>query len=84
MTQLVLISLAAFWAWEYLLTLSPWTLPAWLQPPLVIGLAVGACYLPGRVLLVVAVGGSVALLHQLLVLADVILTTRQIRRIPHI
>lgn len=84
MTQLVLTSLGVFWAWEYLLTLSPVTIPAWLQPLLVAAAAAGAWYLPERVLLVAAVAGAVALLHQLLTATHAAQAVRQVRRVPRI
>lgn len=84
MLHLVLASLCVFWAWECLTALLPIALPAWLQPILVLGGAVGARYLPIPALYVGAICGVVALLHQLLSVMEQVIRTRNVRRVPRI
>jgi hypothetical protein len=60
---LVLLALAAFWAWETVLSVLPIALPAWLQPFLVLGIAYGAQYLSEPLLWAAAAAGAVGLLH---------------------
>lgn len=64
MTHLVVSALAVLWAWEYLLTLSPLVLPAWMQPALVAGCALGVGHVPDRFVTAAACAGLVALLHR--------------------
>jgi hypothetical protein len=82
--QLVTAALALFWAWECLVALLPFIIPSWLQPVLVLGGAVGVRYLPGTVLLVGAISGAVALLHQLLTVMGAVSSAPRVRRIPRI
>lgn len=63
---MIVTALAVFWAWEFVLVLLPWPVPAPVQPAVVAGLAYGAGYLPPAVVLAGAVAGAVALLHTLL------------------
>jgi hydrogenase/urease accessory protein HupE len=60
---LLLISLGTFTAWEWVAVALPFSLPAWLQPITVVGLAYEVQRLPERWLLAVAAAGAVALLH---------------------
>lgn len=62
---LVLAALAVFWAWEFLLVLSPVRVPPFLQPPLVAGLGYLATLLSATVLFPAAIAGAVAILHAL-------------------
>jgi hypothetical protein len=61
--HVLLIALAAFTAWEWLLVTLPFAVPAWLQPVLVVAIAYGAQRLNERWLVAVAAAGLVALLH---------------------
>jgi hypothetical protein len=61
--RFLLISLATFTAWEWLAVTLPVSLPAWLQPLAVVGLAYEAQRLPAPWLTAVAAAGAVALLH---------------------
>jgi hypothetical protein len=65
MIPLIVASLAVFAVWEYLIMVLPVSIPAWLQPALVAGFAVGASAVPPAVLRVLAVTGAVALCHAL-------------------
>lgn len=58
-----LIAFATFTAWEWLAVALPFSLPAWLQPLAVVGIAYGAQQLPAPWLLALAAAGAVALLH---------------------
>jgi len=58
---LIIASLAVFWAWETLLVVVPWTIPAWLQPFIVLAGALGFCWPDWRV--AAAAAGAVGLLH---------------------
>jgi hypothetical protein len=60
--RLLLIAFATFTAWEWLRDLLP-TIPAALQPLVVVGLAYGAQRVPGPWLAAVAAAGVVAVLH---------------------
>jgi hypothetical protein len=61
--RFALIALATFTAWEWLLVVLPFSLPAGLQPLAVVGLAFEAQRLPVPWLAAVAAAGAVALLH---------------------
>lgn len=61
MLELVIASLAVFWAWEAVLVVVPWTIPPWLQPLLVLAGAVAFCWPDWRVAM--AAAGAVGLLH---------------------
>lgn len=61
--RLLLLALATFTVWEWLAVILPTTLPAWLQPLVVAGMAYGAQWLPERWLFALAVAGLVAVLH---------------------
>lgn len=61
---LLITALAVLWVWEYLLLLSPVHIPVWLQPIIVVGLAVAAPYVPDHILMIGAVAGAVALFHR--------------------
>ncbi|MFE4681547.1 hypothetical protein ACFRNJ_12015 [Streptomyces sp. NPDC056721] len=61
--RLLLIAFAAFTAWEWLRDVLPVSLPAAVQPLVVVGLAYGAQHLPGPWLAATAAAGVVALLH---------------------
>jgi hypothetical protein len=61
--QILLIAFATFTAWEWLIEVLPFTLPAGLQPVAVAGLAYGAQRLPEPWLVALAAAGMVALLH---------------------
>jgi hypothetical protein len=61
--ELLVLSLAVLWAWEFVLVLSPVSIPAIVQPPMVVGIAYGALHIPDKLLLAGAVAGAVALLH---------------------
>lgn len=63
MLEILVLSLAVLWAWEFVLILSPVSIPAILQPPMVAGIAYGALSIPDEILLAGAVAGAVALLH---------------------
>lgn len=65
MISLLLVSLAAFWAWEFLSGLSPVNISIRLAPLLVAALALGITYLPARFLLAAASAGAVALWRRL-------------------
>lgn len=90
MLRLLVLSLAVLWAWEFVLILTPVSIPAILQPLLVAGIAYGACYIPEQILLAGAVAGAVALLHLLVrqwsesgpVLSQMIGRRRPTSRIP--
>lgn len=62
---LVIISLAAFAVWEYLLDHAPVRIPPAVQPLIVVGLAAGGSLLDTRWLVPLAAAGAVALLHAL-------------------
>lgn len=55
--------LAAFWAYETIVLLSPWEIHPLLTPWLMLGLGAGAMYLPPGVSVVMATAGVVGLLH---------------------
>jgi hypothetical protein len=61
--HVLLLCLATFTAWEWLLEVLPVGLPAGLQPLAVVGLAYEAQRLPAPWLVSVAAAGVVALLH---------------------
>lgn len=61
MLALLVAALAVFWAWETLLVLSPWTIPSWLQPFVVLVAALVFCWPDWRV--AGAAAGAVGLLH---------------------
>lgn len=61
MTELIIAALAIFWAWETVLAVCPWTIPAWLQPLLVLAGATAFCWPDWRVAM--AAAGAVGLLH---------------------
>ncbi|MER5754303.1 hypothetical protein [Streptomyces sp. NPDC002088] len=61
--RLLLIAFATFTAWEWLVVVLPFALPAALQPLAVVGLAYEAQRLPGSWLAATAAAGVVALLH---------------------
>jgi hypothetical protein len=61
--RLLLIAFATFTAWEWLVVVLPFTLPAWLQPLVVVGLAYEAHRVPVPWLTAAAAAGVVALLH---------------------
>ncbi len=61
--HVLLMALAAFTAWEWVLVTLPVAVPAWLQPAVVVAMAYGAQRLPDRWLTALAVAGAVALLH---------------------
>jgi hypothetical protein len=61
--RLLLIAFATFTAWEWLRDVLPLTIPAALQPLVVVGLAYEAQRLPGPWLTAVAAAGAVAVLH---------------------
>lgn len=61
--HVALLALAAFTAWEWLLAVLPFALPAALHPLVVVGLAYGAQYLPLPWLVAAAAAGLVGLLH---------------------
>lgn len=69
MIQFLLVSLGVFAVWEYLRMVLPFSIPALLQPLVVIGLAVGATHLDREWVFPLAVAGAVAILHRF-VLAD--------------
>jgi hypothetical protein len=85
MVRLVTTALAVFAVWEYVTLLLPVRIPAWLQPALVAGFAVGAQELPTRVLSVIAITGAVALCHACVAAPSVTTVDRRQRaRVPHI
>jgi hypothetical protein len=55
--------LAAFWAYETLVLLSPWEINPLITPWLMLGLAAGAMYLPFEISVALAAAGVVGLLH---------------------
>ena len=59
--EILVLTLAVFFVWEFVLEAVPWTIPPWLQPLLVFGAALGLSWPDWRTAL--AVGGGVALLH---------------------
>lgn len=61
--ELLLLTLAVFGVWEAILALVPWTIPAWLQPFIVTGIALGATWPDLDPRLALAVMGAVGLLH---------------------
>jgi hypothetical protein len=61
--RFLLIAFATFTAWEWLAVVLPFSLPAWLQPLAVVGLAYGAQRVPMPWLTAAAAAGVVALLH---------------------
>ena len=61
--HVVLLALATFTAWEWLIVVVPVAIPAALQPLAVVGLAYEAQRLPGPWLVATAAAGAVALLH---------------------
>lgn len=81
---LVVTALAVLWAWEYLLILSPVTVPTWMQPALVAGCAIGATHVPLWLLTAAAVGGLVALLHRIVAPAASAQVVRRTRRLPRV
>lgn len=83
---LVLVALAAFALWEWLLLL-PVQVATWLQPALVVALASGLSLVPDRALLPLAAAGAVGLLHSLVrhEPADPVMLRRGVgRRIPNL
>lgn len=80
--DLVITALAAFWAWELFLALSPLRPPAWLQPILVAGVALGAQYIPEPFLTAAAIAGIVALLHRVVTEAPMVLHRPRRRSLP--
>lgn len=80
--HLLITALAVLWAWEYLLILCPVRIPAWLQPALVAGCAIGATHVPGWVINAAAVAALVALGHKLLSSTSDVVVHRTGRRIP--
>ena len=61
MLDLLIASLAVFWAWEAALVVVPWTIPPWLQPLLVLGASAAFSWPDWRVAM--AASGAVGLLH---------------------
>lgn len=61
--RLLLIAFATFTAWEWLVVVLPFALPAGLQPLAVVGLAYGAQHVPDQWLVATAAAGAVAVLH---------------------
>ena len=61
--NLILVSLAAFWGWEFIAGLSPWKINPRLAPLLVAALSYGATFLPGHILLALAAAGGVAVIR---------------------
>lgn len=61
--MIIIAVLAIFFVWETVLSVLPWTVPAWLQPLLVYAAALAYCWPHWR--LALAVSGGVALLHVL-------------------
>lgn len=59
--QFLLVSLATFGLWESINSVSPWTIPAWLHPAAVYGIALFFTYPDWRIAF--SVMGSVAILH---------------------
>lgn len=80
--DLVITALAVFWAWELILVASPLHPPAWLQPILVAGGALGAQYVPELFLTAAAVAGIVALLHRIVTGAPMVLHRPRRRSLP--
>lgn len=64
--HLLVAVLAVLWAWEWLLVLSPFGIPSWLQPALVAGCALGVPYVAEPFVTAGAVAGGVAVLHRFL------------------
>ncbi|MFE9834048.1 hypothetical protein ACFYP4_02695 [Streptomyces sp. NPDC005551] len=83
---LLTTALAVFAAWELLITLLPVHIPAWLQPALVAGFAVGATHLPAGVLEVAAVVGIVVVLHSFVAVSATATVVRRSRgsRLPNL
>jgi hypothetical protein len=61
MFAFLLASLATFGIWESVNSVSPWTIPSWLHPVAVYGIALFFTYPDWRIAF--AVMGSVAILH---------------------
>lgn len=82
--SLIVTALAVWWAWEYLLVLSPVAVPAWMQPALVAGCAAGAVHLPLALLTAAAAAGLVALLHRISAAPDTprLVVRRRTGRLP--
>jgi hypothetical protein len=77
---LLLSTLAIFFVWETVLSVVPWTIPAWLQPVLVYGATLAYVWPDWR--LALAVAGAVALLHILTVSRGAASGTPQVLRRP--
>lgn len=77
--------LAVLWAWEYLLVLSPVSIPTWMQPALVAGCAIGSTHVSAWCLTAAAISGGVAVLHRVLAPSTVpagVVVRRRTRRLP--
>lgn len=83
MMHFLIISLAVLLVWETILLITPGPIPPWIQPPIVVGLAVLTQWVDGSILYWLAVGGAVLLMHQLIV-ADTPMVTHltRTRRTP--
>ena len=63
MLELLILTLAVFGVWEAILSIVPWTIPPWLQPFIVTGIALGSTWPDLDPRLALAVMGAVGLLH---------------------
>lgn len=84
--ELLIRALAVLWVWEYLRLLTPFAIPAWMQPALVAGCAVGVPHVTQRIVTALAVAGAVAVLHRAVapVEASQVVVRQRVRRLPRL